>query len=75
MHPDVSAVAVAKAEGVQLLCVGAEGVRPLQGRGMDGRTRCPGVARRADECDPFRVEVERGNQTTHGIAGSGTRVP
>ena len=43
-------------EGVQLLCVGEEGVRPLQGRGVGEACRSPGALRRADECDPFRVE-------------------
>jgi len=42
-------------EGVPLF-VTDKRVRPLQGRGMGEGVPCPGALRRADECDPFRVE-------------------
>lgn len=62
-------------EWVPLLCATEERVRPLQGRDMGWVHGGPGVARRADESDPFRAEDgedKDANIAVHGRIASST---
>jgi hypothetical protein len=57
-------------EGVPVLFGAIEKCDPYRGRGGGGVACCPGVARRAEECDPFRVEDGDEEDANHGVMAS-----
>ena len=60
-------------EGVPVFPATQRGVRPLQGRALGRRAVSPGALRRADECDPFRVEDGEEADANQASEGSSTR--